>query len=608
MIQVRDLNKSYGSENLLDNISFNINAGERCGLVGRNGHGKTTLFRIIAGMEEKDSGSIMVPRNYTIGYLDQKIKFSRPTVLQEVCLGLPPDHKEDIWMAEKLLAGLGFSTADMEKNPDIFSGGYQVRIQLARTLAGNPNLLLLDEPTNYLDIVSIRWLSRFLRDWKKEFILITHDRSFMDNVTTHTMGIHRRKIRKIQGGTDKLYEQLIMEEEVYEKTRVNDEKKRKEVLLFISRFRAKARLGGLVQSRVKLLEKTRKLEKLEKMKTLEFSFREAETAAKWVLETRDLTFSYTAKPPYIIEGFNLTVGREDRIGIIGKNGAGKSTLIKLMTENLMPQRGEVRYYPGVKKGYFAQTNIDSLDPSRTIVEEIQASHPEHDPQAARDISGAMLFEGDNALKKVSVLSGGEKSRVLLGKLLVSPTHLLMLDEPTNHLDMESCDSLVSALDAFNGAVIIVTHNEMFLNALTNRLIIFDRGRVTLFEGNYRDFLKDIGWSSEENPGIKGEINPAGKKAIRQARAIALKEKSKTLKPIEEKIKEAECAIGMLEEQISKDNELVIEASIKGDGGQIAVLSKKISDGRAKLDGLYEAWENLHAGYEEELKKFDGGAL
>ncbi len=603
MIQVRDLNKSYGSENLLDNISFNLNSGEHCGLVGRNGCGKTTLLRMIAGLEEKDSGSISVPRNYTIGYLDQRIKFSRPTVLEEACRGLPPDHKNDTWMAEKLLAGLGFSIEDMDRDPLIFSGGYQVRIQLARTLAGNPNLLLLDEPTNYLDIVSIRWLSRFLKDWKKEFILITHDRSFMDSVTTHTMGIHRRKIRKIEGDTEKLYNQLIKEEEIYEKTRVNDEKKRKEVELFISRFRAKARLGGLVQSRVKLLEKNRKLEKLEKMKTLEFSFREAQTPAKWVLETREITFSYNGKTPYIIDRFNLTVGKNDRIGIVGKNGAGKSTLIRLLTENLAPVEGELRYYPGIKKGYFAQTNIDGLDPSRTVVEEIQFSHPEHDIQAARDISGAMLFEGDNALKRVSVLSGGEKSRVLLGKLIVSPTHLLLLDEPTNHLDMESCDSLVSALDAFDGAVIIVTHNEMFLNALTNRLIVFDRGKVTLFEGNYRDFLIDIGWSSEENMNNKGEINPAGKKAIRRARAEIVRERSKAVRPIEEKIKETEIAISLLEEELSKDNQLAIEASIKGDGSLVAAISKKISGARSMLDSLYESWEGLHGRYEEALKRF-----
>lgn len=486
----------------------------------------------------------------------------------------------------------------------LFSGGYQVRIQLAKVLVGDPNLLLLDEPTNYLDIVSIRWLIRFLRDLKKEFILITHDRSFMDSVTTHTMGIHRKKIRKIEGPTEKLYQQIIKEEEVYEKTRVNDDKRRKEIELFITRFRAKARLGGLVQSRVKLLEKKEKLNKLEKMKTLEFSFREAPTDAKWAVEAKNTSFSYDGKKPYLINNFNLIVGKNDRIGIVGRNGAGKSTLMKLLAGIMTPLEGAVKNHPQIRMGYFGQTNIEQLNEYRTVEEEIAASHPEHDRQAARDICGAMLFEGDMALKKISVLSGGEKSRVLLGKLLVSPTHLLLLDEPTNHLDMESCDSLIAALDSFNGSVIIVTHNEMYLNALTNRMVIFDRDKITLYEGNYQDFLHDIGWSGEDDGRKKEEINPASKKAIRRARAGIIQEKSKVLRPMEEKIREKENAIHQLEMEIKDDNQLVIEASIKGDSAGIAQLSKKISDAQSKLDLFMKEWEDLHTKYEEEMKKFE----
>ncbi len=604
MIQVKDIYKSYGDTRLLDCISFNINSGEKIGLTGRNGHGKTTLLKILAGVEDPDSGSVLIPRNYTIGYVEQQLKFRENTVLKEAAEGLPEGHKSDLWMAEKLLSGLGFTDEDMEKDPGIFSGGYQVRIQLARILAGYPNLLLLDEPTNYLDIVSIRWLVRFLQEWKTEFILVTHDRSFMDSVTTHTMGIHRKKVRKISGGTAKLYEQIIKEEEIYEKTRVNDEKKRKEIELFVTRFRAKARLGGLVQSRVKLLEKNEKIEKLEKMKTLEFSFREAPSAARWVAESRNVSFTYIPGTPCIIDGFNITIGKKDRIGIVGKNGAGKSTLMRLLTGNLTPLEGEVVFHPRINPGYFGQTNIEQLYASRTVLEEIMLSHPDHDMQASRDICGSMLFEGDNALKQISVLSGGEKSRVLLGKLLVSPTDVLFLDEPTNHLDMESCDSLLSALDAYNGAVVIVTHNEMFLDALTERLIVFDDGSVRVHETGYRDFVDNIGWAEEKT--IKGKDQAeSGRKTDRRARADFVRERSKAFRPFEEKIEKIENDINVLEEEILNDNNRVIQASVEKKSGIIKDLSKKITEKRILLETLYEEWSELHDKYENEKKRFSG---
>ena len=608
MIQVSNLSKSYGtghtSQLLLDNVSFNINSGERIGLVGRNGHGKTTLLRLISGEETPDSGAITLPKNYIIGYLQQNIRFIRDTVLEEACLGLRPEHKNDFWRAEKMLSGLGFSQDDMNRNPSVFSGGFQVRLNLAKVLAGEPDLLLLDEPTNYLDIVSIRWLSRLLNSWKNELLLVTHDRSFMDSVTTHTMGIHRRKIKKIEGGTEKLYNQIIQEEEVHEKTRQNDEKRRKEIELFITRFRAKARLGGLVQSRVKLLDKTRKLEKLEKIKTLEFSFREEPYTGKWTVEGNQVSFSYNDKTPFLIDKFSIVVGKNDRIGVIGRNGKGKTTLLKLLAGKLQPIDGEVKFHPQVKIGYFGQTNIEQLNDNNTVEEEIYYSHPQKNRQEARDICGALLFEGDQALKKVSVLSGGEKSRVLIGKLLVSPTHLLLLDEPTNHLDMESCDSLLAALDSYDGAVVIVTHNEMFLNALASRLIIFDKEKISVFEGSYSDFLNDVGWESEEGE-LKNEkiINENSKKALRIARAQANEEKARVLKPLEKKISHLENMISKLEGELHTDNQLLIEASVKSDGETIAILSKKTHQAQSEIDNLYGELLKLHEDYEKAAQNF-----
>ncbi|MCX5882395.1 MAG: ABC-F family ATP-binding cassette domain-containing protein [Deltaproteobacteria bacterium] len=373
------------------------------------------------------------------------------TVLKEAMTGLTDSEKDHSWKAEKILAGLGFSLTDMQQPPETFSGGFQVRLNLTKALVSEPDLLLLDEPTNYLDITSIRWIERFLLNWPHELMLITHDRSFMDKIVTHTLGIHRRKVRKIAGDTGKYYAQIALDEEVYEKTRQNDEKRRKEIELFISRFRAKARLANMVQSRIKTLSKMTRQEKLDKVKDLEFSFQTQPFSAKHVLTVRNLGFGFDPQVP-LIQDLDFSIQAGDRICVIGKNGKGKTTLLKLLAGSLAPQKGDITFHPATTAGVFEQTNIQSLVDNRTVEEEILYSHPHVDRQLARNICGAMMFGGETALKKIAVLSGGEKSRVMLGKILVTPVNLLLLDEPTNHLDMESCDALLEAIDSFDGTV------------------------------------------------------------------------------------------------------------------------------------------------------------
>ncbi len=529
MIQANNLDKCYGRQVIFDKAGFTLNPGERVGLVGRNGHGKTTLFKMILGQERPDSGSISIPGGYKIGHLSQHISFSDKTVLQEACLSLSSeDGIDETYKAEIILMGLGFTMEDFSSNPLDLSGGYQVRLNLAKVLASDPHLLLLDEPTNYLDILSLRWLTQFLRSWKKELIIITHDRDFMDGVTTHTMAIHRCKMRKEAGPTEKVYQQLLLEEEIHEKTRVNDNKKRKETEDFINRFRAKATKAKAVQSRIKALNKKDRLEKLADIRTLDFAFRSARFTGKQLMEVHNLSFSFDNDSPSLIDGLSISVGKRDRIAIVGKNGKGKTTLLNLLAKELKTKTGTVSHHGQLEMAYFGQTNIDRLTPYKTIEEEIMDVHPDGNRGATRKICGTMMFSGDNALKKISVLSGGEKSRVLLGKLLVSPSNMLMLDEPTNHLDMESNDSLVEAIDAFNGSVILVTHSEMMLHALATRLIIFDDGKVTLFEGTYQDFLDRVGWKSENDsdaPRVKKtktRIKSVNKKQLRRERAAMLK--------------------------------------------------------------------------------------
>ncbi|KPK36573.1 MAG: hypothetical protein AMK70_01710 [Nitrospira bacterium SG8_35_1] len=612
MIQVSNLNKAYGLQTVFDGAGFTINPGERVGLVGRNGHGKTTLFRMILGQEHPESGTIGIPNDYRLGHLSQHIHFTEDTVLKEACLSLPAadDEKDASYKAETILMGLGFTTDDFTVNPSGLSGGFQVRLNLAKVLVSDPNILLLDEPTNYLDIVSLRWLAQFLRSWQKELIIITHDRSFMDSVTTHTMAIHRWKIKKVTGPTDKVYQQLLMEEEIYNKTRINDEKKRKEVEQFINRFRAKATKARAVQSRIKALQKKERQEELSEIKNLEFTFNAAPFTGRQLMEVQNLAFGFDPEAPLLIDDLSFYVGKNDRIAIIGKNGKGKTTLLNLLADELRPLSGTISRHKHMQSAYFGQTNILRLNMENTVEQEIMGSHPDHSRKAARGICGVMMFPGDNALKKISVLSGGEKSRVLLGKLLVSPANILLLDEPTNHLDMESTESLLDAVEDFSGAVIIVTHSEMILHAVATRLIVFDEGKVTFFEGSYQDFLKRVGWSNERQNVDRGPLStqsanePVDRKLLRRQRAELINEKSRTLGSLKKSIHEIEREIIGLEKKISRDNSALLDASVQGEGEKIKKLSKEVHDSKSRIDSLFTELEHFHARLEKSTKEFE----
>jgi ATP-binding cassette subfamily F protein 3 len=604
MIQVENLTKRFGGQTLFEGISFKINRRERVGLVGRNGHGKTTLFRLIVGQEDPDEGLISIPRNYRIGYVEQQLDFTSPTVFQEAGLSLPRDQRGDLWRVEKILAGLGFGAADRVKHPGELSGGFQVRLNLAK--------VLLDEPNNYLDITSIRWLEKFLNTWPGELMLVTHDRSFMDKVVTHTLAIHRRKVKKIEGDTGKLYDQIALEEETYEKTRINDERRRKEIENFIAKFRASARLQGLVESRKKTLAKMGRKEKLERLPSLDFAFTSKPFHGKYVLNIDGLTFGYDPARP-LIKDFGLSIGARDRLFIIGPNGKGKTTLLKLLAGYLEPQAGTAVSPMAVTTGYFEQTNVQSLVPQNTVLEEIQNADASIEPAKARFLAGMMMFEDDDALKKISVLSGGEKSRVLLAKLIAAPANLLLLDEPTNHLDMDSSDALLAALDEFDGAVIMVTHNEMFLDALAERLIVFQDDGISVFEGTYERFLEKVGWSEErdrprsrpdETVSAPAAAPALGRRELRKLRSEIVAEKSKALRPIEQKMNTLEKTIENTEADIARMTREIVEASQSRESGKIVELSKSLHQSRRDLDAYFEDLEPLLQEYEFQRAEFD----
>ncbi|MBA4389581.1 MAG: ABC transporter ATP-binding protein [Syntrophus sp. (in: bacteria)] len=613
MLTVTNLSKSYGKDVILDEVTFTVNPGERVGLTGRNGSGKTTLFKLITGEEEADGGAISVPRGYAVSYLSQHIRFTEKTVLKEACKNMKTheDGRDETYRVKSILLGLGFSSSRFDFDPKMLSGGYQVRLNLSKILVSEPNLLLLDEPTNYLDILSIRWLARFLCAWKNELILVTHDRRFMDSVTTHTMGIHRKKIRKVPGSTEKLYQQIIQEEEVYEKTRVNDERKRKEIEQFIGRFRAQASRARAVQSKIRMLEKRDKKEKLTEERGLDFEFKAAPFPGKWLVEVDNLSFAFSQEGPLIINGLTVAVKKRDRIAIIGKNGKGKTTLLKLIAGELVSTKGSIRPNQNLTPAYFGQMNVDRLDPNKTVLEEVLSAHTEYALGSARGICGAMLFEDEKALKKISVLSGGERSRVMLGKILARPANMILLDEPDNHLDAESIDALVEAIDVFDGAVMIVTHSEMILSAIATRLIVFDGGSVNLFEGTYEDFLERVGWADER--GVDGEHvredsedtqKIPNRKDLRKLRAQIIGDKSKILAPLKKQITELEREITDLEKGIDRDNKTLIEASRSGEGKKIESLSLAIYNARGKIEGLFEELDVVTGEYERKSEIFE----
>lgn len=606
MITINNLSKAYGSHILFRDLTSTINSREKIGLVGRNGHGKTTLFQMILGEIEPDSGEICIPGDYRIGHMAQIISFSHTNVLDEACSGLLTENKNDIWKAKKVLTGLGYTKDDFSRDPMAFSRGYQIRLNLAKVLLSDPDLLLLDEPNNYLDILSIRWLTNFLNSWTKELLLITHDRSFMDSITTHTMIIHRNTVRKFKGGTEKGFRQITEEETIHEKTRLNFEKKRQRTYEYIRRFRAKARMAKSVQSSIKALEKQKKLVKLEKIKKLDFFFNSAPLKATQLLSLNNISFSYDKEKKPLIDNLNIDIRNGERICVIGKNGKGKSTLLAILAGKLIPDSGFIKSHPKLKAGYYAESDIIRLNDHRSVYEEIISTNTDCQTQQVRNICGTLMFEGDDALKTISMLSGGEKSRVLLGRLLATPSNLLLLDEPTNHLDMESCDAILAAIEEFKGTVILVTHNEEFINSTANRLIVFNGDDIRVFEGTYRDFLEDIGWD-EEKQGSDYEDNKicaAPRKSIKKLQARIRQERSRVLKPIEDKLDDYEKKITVLENELDENTQIMIKASRRGDPALIAETSKKDSYLRGKIDELFHEFEETTLHYEKECLFFE----
>jgi ATP-binding cassette subfamily F protein 3 len=607
MIQLQNISKSFSSQELFHNINLKLNHGNKVGLVGRNGSGKSTLFKIIMQEEHPDSGEVIIPKNYHLGSLKQHLHFSEDTLIKEASLALAHEMQYDTYRVEKILFGLGFSQEDLEKNPLSFSGGYQIRINLAKLLVTQPHLLLLDEPTNYLDIVSMRWLEGFLRNFDGEIILITHDRNFMDSVCTHTMGLVRKSLKILEGNTQKFYTQLAQDEELHVKTKATQDKKVKELEEFIARNKARASTASLAQSKVKQLEKMHRLEDLTHESSLDFLFHYKATPAKVLLEVEKLSFGYTPENT-LFQNINFTLAQGKTLGIIGKNGKGKSTLLNLIAKELTPLHGQCHYNTNTLMAHFGQTNINHLNPDNTIMDEIYNANAKLSEAQVRSICGAMMFSGSMAEKKVALLSGGEKSRVMLGQIIAREINLLLLDEPTNHLDMQSIEALTEAIIAFKGSTILVTHSEELLRRVCDTLIIFNKNGAEYFDGGYDDFLTKIGWEEEEEQNTTKKAPKSNTKENKKLRSERIRQRNKKLAPLRKNAEKLETKIMHLEEELEHLHVSLVEASNAGESATLMELSKKVALQEEEVENLFETLELCHNEIDTITQEFEAKTL
>jgi len=603
MIQLSNISKNFLTQEIFSNLSFKLNRGNKVGLVGRNGSGKSTLFKIILDEESIDSGEILIPKNYKIGTLRQHLTFSEVTLRDETALALSEEAQYDIYKVEKILFGLGFSHEDLEKNPLSFSGGYQIRINLAKLLLTEPNLLLLDEPTNYLDIVSLRWLKIFLQAFDGEVILITHNRDFMDDVCNLTMGIVRKELNVVAGDTYKFYAQLKANDELYEKQKLSDDKKRKELEDFIAKNKARASTAALAQSKVKQLEKMGQMQDLGFDDTLKFNFSFKETPAKVLLDVNNLSFGYS-REKILFKDISFTLKKGECLAIIGKNGKGKSTLLNTIAGELTQLTGSIKSHNSSSMAHFGQTNISHLNPNSSVIDEVTLGNPKSAFSKIRSICGAMMFSGDSVDKKISLLSGGEKSRVMLGQILARDVNLLFLDEPTNHLDIDSIEALTEAIQNFKGGVIIVTHSEELLRRVANRLIVFAKDEAKYFDGGYDDFLKKIGWEEEKQIKEAKTTPKVNKKENKKQKSALITERNRKTSPLKKEIKKLENRIIEIEDLIKLQHEELIKASDNKDRYKVMEISKLVTLEESEVEDKFEQLEIVQNSLDEITNEYE----
>lgn len=549
MIQLQNLSHGYSGKLLYENLNFTFKPNVKYALVGVNGIGKSTLFNILSEQISSNKGSVSKPKNLSIEYLAQELETEETLTVLELALSSFSDvfklekdiqklnetlsnttderlqeklldevseltekfENQDGYIleaqAKKILAGLGFANDEYTKKLSLFSGGWRMRANLAKMLLKSPDFLLLDEPTNHLDIVSLKWLENFLNSYQNSVVIISHDRIFLDNIVSRTLELTPSNLTEFAGNYS--YYEEEKETRLLQLESENDKKQREinHILTFVNRFRYKATKAKQVQSRLKMLEKLGLNKFDEKQKSINLSFHTAEPSGKVVFEFENLSKSYDKE---ILKKLSGTIYREDRIAILGPNGAGKSTFLKLLMGKTQPTSGTITLGQKTNIGYYAQHQLDELNKNNSVFEEVQNAAIPEKKSAVRDVLGALLFSGDDIEKQISVLSGGEKARVALSKLLVSPANTLVLDEPTNHLDIHSKEALQLALDQFNGTLIIISHDREFIDGLVENYFYFDNKTYQTIKGTFSDFEEKVLNVQEAKPTKQNDIKQENK--------------------------------------------------------------------------------------------------
>jgi ATPase subunit of ABC transporter with duplicated ATPase domains len=542
MISFSKINKQYGKQILFVDASFQLNPGERVGLVGPNGAGKTTLFRMIVGEEAPDDGEVSVPKKLTIGYFRQDVEeMAGRSVLDEAIAGSgrvgdlhhelealnhamsDPARADDMdrilarfgevqeeyehlggyaleSQAREVLHGLGFADDQIDGDVGALSGGWKMRVAMARVLLGRPDVLLMDEPTNHLDIESIIWLEDFLKTMTGSLLMTSHDRDFMNRVVTKIAEIDSGEITVYSGNYDFYERERAIREANKEAAYARQQAMLAKQQRFIERFKAQAAKAPQVQSRIKALEKIEKVDPPKRRQVVDFDFRQPARSGEQVAVIDDIHKTYGKRVVY--DGLNLTIRRGERWCVMGRNGAGKTTLLKIVAGALAPDNGSVEIGASVKMGYFAQQALDLLNPELTIWEQIEKDFPHESTGMLRNLLGAFQFSGDDIYKKIRALSGGEKTRLVMARMLLDPPNFLVLDEPTNHLDLATKEMLVKALSDFEGTMLFVSHDRAFLRGLSNRVLELGGESGTdephAYPGSYVEYVARTG---HEAPGV-----------------------------------------------------------------------------------------------------------
>ncbi|HEY0194821.1 MAG TPA: ABC-F family ATP-binding cassette domain-containing protein [Kofleriaceae bacterium] len=654
----------FADRMIFDAASLRLGHGDRIGLIGPNGSGKTTLLKVIAGDQEIDDGRVARANGVRIGWLPQDISISGGRSLIDMILSSVPgraeldarlaaseaeleaasstagadeqslldaaaeiaeiheriDHFERFFgehEALAILAGLGFAPGDELRDVGEFSGGWKMRAVLAGLLFQRPDVLLLDEPTNHLDMPSVAWFSDFLKRWNRCFILISHDREFLNEQISRVVSLEVEGVRSYPGNYEKYLEQRAEEETILEGKARNLSAERERLTSFINRFRAQANKAKAVQSRVKWLEKMESVETYQKRSVMRFSFPPTSRVVADVLKVDGLKKAYGDH--IVFPGIDLTVRRGDKIGIIGVNGAGKTTLLRMLAGELPADSGTIKAGSGVEVGYYAQHHADTLDLTATVYEVVLRAAPDTPPARVRSILGAFMFSGDNVDKPVKILSGGEKARVALARLLVAPGNLLLMDEPTNHLDLASSESLTASLGTFDGTLVFVSHNRSLIRNVATKIWNVEDQRVETYAGSLDEYMYSMAQrriavaATEDGPrrDARGAVPQAavvGKsreddKARKRREAEIRQKRNVKIGPLEKTVAQLEERVAVLEtEQKTRSAELA-DPAVYDDAARRNKLLSDYQTGADKLEELTARWEKAMADLEVAKAEF-----